>query len=444
MQLLITGGRVIDPASGVDDTLDVHVENGQILQVDRRIQASGGRGPGKNRKPASRDPYSDPRVIDATGKIVVPGLIDMHVHLREPGREDEETIASGTTAAARGGFTSICCMANTEPVNDTASVTEYIVEQAKKAGRVNVFPIGCISKGQHGQELADIGDLVTAGCVGLSDDGKPVMNAELMRRAMEYATMFDVPLLPHCEDFSLSAGGVMHEGRVSTELGLKGISSAAEAVMVGRDILLVEYTGARLHICHVSTTESVRLLREAKARGVRVSGEATPHHLILTDEAVRGFNTNTKMNPPLRSTEDVAVLREALTDGTIEVIATDHAPHAISEKEMEYDYAPFGIIGLETALGLILTEFYHTRLLSLPMIVERMATNPARILKLKHKGTLTPGADADITIIDPDREWIVEEEELESKSNNSPFIGWKLKGRAMMTIVAGQVVWETP
>jgi dihydroorotase len=433
MRLLITGGRVINPASGLDDTLDILVEEGQILQVGKGVQSSG---PGKNKK-------SETRVIDATGKIVTPGLIDMHVHLREPGREDEETIASGTAAAARGGFTSICCMPNTEPVNDTASVTEYIREQAQKVGRVHVFPIGCISKEQRGQELTEIGDLVAAGCVGLSDDGKPVMNGELMRRAMEYATMFDLPLLPHCEDSSLSAEGAMHEGRVSTELGLKGIPSAAEAVMVGRDILLSEYTGAHVHICHVSTAESTRLIREAKSRGVRVSGEATPHHLILTDEAVRGFNTNAKMNPPLRSAEDVTALREALIDGTIEVIATDHAPHAHAEKEMEFDYAPFGIIGLETALGLMLTEFYHSDLLTLPMIVERMAVNPARILKLKHKGTLAPGADADITLIDPDREWIVEEQDVQSKSKNSPFIGWKLKGQAVMTIVAGQIVWET-
>lgn len=434
MGLVIRGGRVIDPASGLDDVLDVLVDEGQILQVGKTVQSTG---PGKNKK-------SETRIIDARGKIVTPGLIDLHVHLREPGREDEETIASGTAAAARGGFTSICCMPNTEPVNDTASVTEYIREQAEKVGRVHVFPIGCISREQKGEELTEIGDLVAAGCIGLSDDGKPVMNAELMRRAMEYATMFDLPLLPHCEDLALSAGGVMHEGRVSTELGLKGIPSAAEAVMVGRDILLSEYTGAHVHICHVSTVESTRLIREAKARGVRVSGEATPHHLILTDEAVRGFDTNAKMNPPLRSAEDVTALREGLIDGTLEVIATDHAPHAHAEKEMEFDYAPFGIIGLETALGLILTEFYHTGLLTLPMIVARMAVDPARILKLKHKGTLAPGADADITILDPDREWIVEEKDVQSKSRNSPFIGWKLKGQATMTIVAGRVVWEAP
>ncbi len=432
MGLVIRGGRVIDPASGLDDILDVLVEEGQILQVGKTVQSAG---PGKNKK-------SETRVIDARGKIVTPGFIDMHVHLREPGREDEETIASGTAAAARGGFTSICCMPNTEPVNDTASVTEYIGEQAEKVGRVHVFPIGCISREQKGEDLTEIGDLVAAGCIGLSDDGKPVMNAELMRRAMEYATMFDLPLLPHCEDLTLSTEGVMHEGRVSTELGLKGIPSAAEAVMVGRDILLSEYTGAPVHICHVSTVESTRLIREAKARGVRVSGEATPHHLILTDEAVRGFETNAKMNPPLRSAEDVTALREGLIDGTLEVIATDHAPHAHAEKEMEFDYAPFGIIGLETALGLILTEFYHTGLLTLPMIVARMAVDPARILKLKHKGTLAPGADADITILDPGREWIVEEKDVQSKSRNSPFIGWKLKGQATMTIVAGRVVWE--
>lgn len=449
MRLLITGGRVIDPASGVDDTLDVLVENGQIVRVQGSEAPASSAEPlrdegRKNKKPANQDasPTNVDRVIDATGRIVVPGFIDMHVHLREPGREDEETIATGTAAAARGGFTSICCMPNTDPVNDNASVTEYILEEAKKVGRVNVFPVGCISREQRGEDLAEIGELVSAGCVGLSDDGMAVMNAELMRRAMEYATMFDVPLLPHCEDRLLSAGGVMHEGRVSTELGLKGIPSVAESVMVGRDILLSEYTGARLHICHVSTHESARLIREAKARGVQVSGEATPHHLILTDKAVRDFSTNAKMNPPLRSAGDVAALREALIDGTIEVIATDHAPHASAEKEMEFDYAPFGIIGLETAAGLILTEFYHTRLLTLSTIVERMAVRPARILKLKHKGTLAPGADADITILDPDQEWTVENT-WQSKSKNSPFIGWKLKGKVVMTIVAGQVVWET-
>jgi dihydroorotase len=330
------------------------------------------------------------------------------VHLREPGREDEETIASGTAAAARGGFTAVAFMPNTEPPNDSASVTEFILEQAVKHGAVRVYPIGAISKGRKGEELAEIGELVAAGCVGISDDGSPVASAGLMRRAMEYATMFDIPVIPHCEELTLSQGGVMHEGLVSTQLGLKGIPGVAEAVEVVRDLLLAEFTGARLHLCHLSAAESVRALREAKARGVKVTAEVTPHHLALTDEAVWGFSTNTKMNPPLRSAEDQAALREALADGTIDAIATDHAPHALAEKEQEYDAAPFGVTGLETGLGVVLTELYHGKVLTLPQIVERMSVAPARILGLKGRGSLAPGTEADVTLFDPEREWAVE------------------------------------
>ena len=438
MRFLIRGGRVIDPASGVDGVMDLLVEEGVI----RRVGAPGNAGKPRRAAPGGTAPEQADRVIEAKGLVVCPGLIDMHVHLREPGREDEETIASGATAAARGGFTGIACMPNTEPPNDSASVTEFILEQAAKHGGVRVYPIGAISKGRKGEELAEIGELVAAGCVGISDDGSPVASAGLMRRAMEYATMFDIPVIPHCEELTLSQGGVMHEGVVSTQLGLKGIPGVAEAVEVARDLLLAEFTGVRLHLCHLSAAESVRAIREAKARGVKVTVEVTPHHLALTDDAVRGFSTNTKMNPPLRSAEDQAALREALADGTIDAIATDHAPHALAEKEQEYDAAPFGVTGLETCLGVVLTELYHGKVLSLPQIVERMSVAPARILGLKGRGSLAPGTEADVTLFDPEREWVVEAKGMASKSKNSPFLGWKLKGAPVMTIVGGKVVWE--
>lgn len=438
MRILIRGGRVIDPVSGLDGVMDLLIEEAVIRSVGSPA------GPGKPQRaaPGGTAPGGGDRVIEAQGLIVCPGLIDLHVHLREPGREDEETIASGAAAAARGGFTGIACMPNTEPPNDSASVTEFILEQAAKHGAVRVYPIGAISKGRKGEELAEIGELVAAGCVGISDDGSPVSSAGLMRRAMEYATMFDVPVIPHCEELALSQGGVMHEGLVSTQLGLRGIPGIAEAVEVARDLLLAEFTGARLHLCHLSAAESVRALREAKARGVKVTAEVTPHHLALTDEAVRGFSTNTKMNPPLRSAEDQAALREALADGTIDAIATDHAPHALAEKEQEFDAAPFGVTGLETCLGVVLTELYHGKLLTLPQIVERMSVAPARILGLKGRGSLAPGTEADVTLFDPEREWVVEAKAMASGSKNSPFLGWKLKGAPVMTIVGGKVVWE--
>lgn len=438
MRVVIRGGRVIDPVNGVDGVMDVLIEDGVV----RRVGPPANAGKARGGNAGGKAPEAADRVIEAKGMVVCPGLIDMHVHLREPGREDEETVATGTAAAARGGFTAVACMPNTEPPNDSASVTEFILEQAAKHGIVRVYPIGAISKGRKGEELAEIGELVAAGCVGISDDGSPVASAALMRRAMEYATMFDIPVVPHCEEPTLSQGGVMHEGLVSTQLGLKGIPGIAETVEVIRDLLLAEFTGARLHLCHLSAAESVRALREAKARGVKVTAEVTPHHLALTDEAVWGFSTNTKMNPPLRSAEDQAALREALADGTIDCIATDHAPHALAEKEQEFDQAPFGVTGLETGLGVVLTELYHEKVLTLPQVVERMSVAPARILGLKGKGTLAPGSEADVTLFDPEREWVVEAKGMASRSKNSAFLGWKLKGAAVMTIVGGKVVWE--
>jgi dihydroorotase len=452
MRILIKGGRVIDPVSGVDDLLNLFVEDGKIARIEkhtggRRQEAGGteptetGRGKGsKTAKPAESVLNVD-RVMDATGLVVCPGLIDMHVHLRQPGREDKETIASGTMAAARGGFTAVCCMPNTDPVNDTRSVTECILDTAKREGAVQVYPVGAITKGLKGEELAEIGELFEAGCVAISDDGRPVMNAELMRRAMEYAVMFDLPVIQHSEDLHLSGRGVVHEGLVGTELGLRGIPSASETAMVARDLLLTELTGARLHVAHVSAAESVRLIREAKARGVRVTCEATPHHLALTEEAVRGFHTNAKMNPPLRSEADRQALVEGLQDGTIDVIATDHAPHTVQEKEREFDLAPCGVIGLETALAVTLTTLVAPGILSLPQVIAKLTSEPARILKLS-RGQIVEGADADLTIFDPNRDWTVDPATFASKSRNTPFAGWRLRGGTVATLVAGKVAWE--
>lgn len=446
MRILIKGGRVIDPANAVDEILDLLIEDGKIVRLGRSsagptLNARGNGKTSKNPRSRTGGVESVDRVMDATGLVVCPGFIDMHVHLRQPGREDKETIASGTMAAAWGGFTAVCCMPNTDPVNDTRSVTEFILDTAKREGAVQVYPVGAITKGLKGEELAEIGELFEAGCVAISDDGRPVMNAELMRRAMEYAAMFDLPVIQHSEDLLLSGRGVVHEGFVSTALGLRGIPSASEAVMVARDILLAELTGARLHIAHVSAAESVRLIREAKARGVRVSCEATPHHLALTEEAVRGFNTNAKMNPPLRSEADRQALFEGLRDDTIDVIATDHAPHTVQEKEQEFDLAPCGVIGLETALAVTLTTLVASGVLSLSRAIAKLSSEPARLLKLS-KGQIAEGADADLTIFDPNRDWTVDPATFASKSRNAPFAGWRLKGGAVATLVAGKVVWE--
>ncbi len=422
MTLLIRGGRVIDPAGSVDGVQDVLVENGKIARVGAKLAVPQGAA-----------------VIDAAGMWVCPGFIDMHVHLREPGHEYKETIASGTRAAAAGGFTAVCCMANTQPVNDNRAVTDYIRAKAESEGVVRVYPIGAVTRGLEGKELAELAELAEAGCVAFSDDGKCVMNAELYRRAMEYTLPFGAPVISHAEDHTLAHAGSMHEGVVSTELGMQGIPAAAEDVMVARDLLLAELTGAHVHIAHLSTAGAVRLVRDAKARGVRVTAEVTPHHLLLTEDAVRTFDPNTKMAPPLRTKRDTEALLEALVDGTIDCIATDHAPHALAEKEGEFDAAAFGIVGLETAVALLLDRLVRPGLLPLATLVSRLSRDPARLLGLRG-GSLAPGAPADVTILDPDTEWTVDPARFRSKSRNTPFGGFTLTGGPWMTIVGGNVV----
>lgn len=425
MNLIIRGGRVIDPANRLDAVADVLILDGQVARV----------GPGL------APPEGTP-AVDARGKVVTPGFIDMHVHLREPGEEDKETVATGTRAAAAGGFTAVSAMANTLPVNDTRAVTDYILAQARAEGVVRVYPIGAVSKGLRGEEMAELGELAEAGCVAYSDDGKPVMNSGLLRRALEYAQAFGKPIISHAEDASLAADGVMHEGFVSTDLGLKGIPAAAEEIMVARDIALAELTGTPIHIAHVSTAGAVRLIRDAKARGAPVTAEVTPHHLLLTDEAVRGFDPHTKMNPPLRGKRDIEALREALADGTLDAIATDHAPHALADKEVEYDLAAFGVLGLETAVPLCLTHLVREGVLDLPTYIARQTVGPARILDLP-LGTLSPGAPGDVTILDLEREITIDPSRFYSRSRNTPFGGWRCVGVPWMTIVGGRVVmWE--
>jgi dihydroorotase len=420
-QIVIRGGRVIDPGH-VDGLADVLLTDGKITEIGRDLKTSPGI-----------------TVLDAAGKLVVPGFVDLHVHLREPGFEYKETIKTGTAAAAAGGFTSICCMPNTNPINDTRAVTEFVLDRAKTAESVHVFPIGAITKRSEGKELAEYGDLRAAGCVAISDDGRPVMNSMVMRRALEYARAFDLPVVDHCECMHLSEGGVAHEGLVATKLGLQGIPSAAEDVMVARDIELAELTRGRLHVAHVSTAGSVQMVRAAKARGIRVTAEACPHHFILTEEAIDEFNTNAKMNPPLRTSRDVQAIKAGLKDGTIDAIATDHAPHAAHEKQREFEYAPFGIVGLETALGLSLL-LVEEGALRLEEMVRALTSGPAEVFGLG-KGTLRVGADADITLVDPEAPWVVEPDRFHSKGRNTPFGGWKLKGRVVKTLVAGRAVY---
>jgi dihydroorotase len=384
-----------------------------------------------------KDHDSDSRIIDAKGLYVLPGLIDMHVHLREPGFEYKETIKTGTRAASKGGFTTVCCMSNTYPVNDNASVTEFIIRKAAQEGYCTVLPIGAITKGQKGKELAEIGTMINEGCIAFSDDGHPVMNSLIMRRALEYSKTFDVPVISHCEDLTLSEGGVMNEGLMSVTLGLGGIPAEAEQIMVFRDILLAELTGGRLHIAHVSTEGSVILIRDAKKRGVNVTAETCPHYFSITEDAVKDFDSNAKVNPPLRTERDIKAIKEGLRDGTIDVIATDHAPHHRDEKLREFDMAPFGISGLETALSLSL-RLVEEGILTMNQLVEKMVLNPSRILRL-NKGTFKVGANADIAIVDINKEYRVESERFVSKGKNTPFEGWVLKGMCFLTICKGKV-----
>jgi dihydroorotase len=423
--LIIRGGRLVDPAAGRDETTDLLVEKGKVSRIGT-VPVSGGKA----------------REIDASGKWVLPGLVDLHVHLREPGYEYKETILSGTQAAAAGGFTSVACMPNTDPVNDNPAVTRTILEKAAAAAGVRVYPVGCLTAGQNGSTLAEIGSLVEAGCRAFSDDGHPVSHPGVMRRAMEYCRSFDVPVISHCEDRDLAGDGVMHEGAVSTRLGLPPLPAAAEEVMAARDIILCRLTGARLHLAHVSTRGTVRLIEAAREEGLAVTAEVTPHHLFLTDEAVAGFDTSTKVNPPLRAREDVEAVRAALRDGVIDIIATDHAPHSPVEKEVDYQSAAFGLVGLETALGLVL-KLVHEGILPLTRAVQVLTAKPAEILGVPG-GTLGEGEPADLIIVDPEAEWTVTPEDFLSKGRNTPFAGWKLRGRVERTFVAGRAVYEAP
>lgn len=422
MKLLIKGGRLLDPANGIDDQLDLLVEDGIVAAIGTDLDAS------------------DAQILDAKNRLVVPGLIDIHVHLREPGYEYKEDISSGVRAAVAGGFTAVACMPNTAPVNDNKAVTHYIRQRAAEAGLANVFPVGTITKGLKGESLSEMGELLEAGCVAVSDDGRPVDDGEIMRRAMEYASSFDLPVISHAEDLSIVAGGVMNDGFVATELGLKGIPWVAEDTMVARDVMLAEFTGARLHVAHVSTRGAVEIIRAAQKRGVAVTAEVTPHHFTLTEEAVRGYDTNAKMNPPLRSADDVAAVRAGLADGTIGVIATDHAPHHRDEKNVEFNIALNGIVGLETALPLTL-RLVDEGVLSLPEAIARLTCGPAQALGLS-RGALTVGDSADVAIIDLDRHWTLRSDELLSKSKNTPFDGWSFKGIATCTLVNGKVVYN--
>jgi dihydroorotase len=420
-KILIREGRVIDPACNLDGIRDVLIEDSKITRLASRVTSRG------------------VKVIDARGKLVIPGLIDMHVHLRDPGRPDKETIASGSRAAALGGFTSICCMANTNPPADNPAVIEYIIAKAKAEAAANVFPIAAITRGLKGEALAEMGRCFSEGAVAFSDDGNPVMRSDLLRRALEYARQFDVPVISHCEDTGLSSGGAMNESEVSTQIGLPGVPSLSEEIMVARDIMLAKEYG-RVHIAHVSSAGSVRLIRQAKKEGVPITCETCPHYFTLTEEAIRNYDTNAKVNPPLKTSVDRQGIIRGLKEGVIDAIATDHAPHTLEDKNIEFNLASSGMVGLETALALVLTRLVETKILTLKQAVQKMTEAPARILKLANKGTLRVGADADVTIVDPGAEWTVDAAKFASKSRNTPFNGWKLRGKVLYTIVGGKVV----
>lgn len=424
MKLVARGGRVVDPSQGIDGLFDLIIEDGLVRDI----------------VPSGKESCEDYEVIDATGRTVIPGLIDIHVHLRDPGYEYKEDIESGTMAAAAGGVTAVACMANTDPVNDNASVTDDIVRRAKESGHVKVYPVGAMTRGLQGLELADIGSMRDAGIVAVSDDGMPVKNPEVMRRGMEYCKAFNLPVVSHSEDPDLSCGGSMNEGFISTVMGLKGIPGAAEDVMVMRDISLAELTGSRLHIAHISTERAVSLVREAKKRGVKVTAEAAPHHFMLTEEAVEGYNTDAKMNPPLRGGSDVEAVKEGLRDGTIDVIATDHAPHSSIEKDVEFEHAANGIIGLETLFPLTMM-LVEEGVLSLEEAVRRLTVNPATIIGVRG-GSLKKGMPADITVVDLDTGYTVDKGKMRSRSRNTPFHGWKVKGKVVCTIVDGKIVYQ--
>jgi dihydroorotase len=422
----IQGGIVIDPGH-VNGRADVLIQNGKIVEVGYPLKQS-----------ITQDATTV--ILDASGWIVAPGLVDLHCHLREPGFEYKETIATGSASAVAGGFTSICCMPNTQPVNDNEAITQFMLTKGQEAGKARVFPIGAITKNSDGEELANIGELVGAGCVAISDDGRPVMNSLVMRRALEYAKAFGVPVVDHCEDLHLTDGGCMNEGVVSTELGMPGIPDASEEVMVARNLALADLTGVHVHLAHLSTARSVELVRHAKAQGLPVSAEVCPHHFSISEEAVRGYQANAKMNPPLRTHEDMLALKQGLVDGSIDVIATDHAPHAVQEKQLEFDSAPFGIVGFETALPLTL-QLVHDGILSLEQALDKLTRAPAQLFHLP-VGSLSPGSLADVVIFAPEEKWVVDPEQFQSKSRNTPFGGMSVKGKVKMTLVDGRLVYD--